>query len=639
MTIFVSIASYRDPELLPTIKDSLTRARYPDQLRFGVCWQHKSGDAPLAISENPHIRVLDVDWLDSQGTCWARAEVMRLYHGEDHFLQIDSHHRFIQDWDSKLVDYVESAPSEKPIITTYCPPYSPGEPLSRLNEPTQMAFDHFTADGIPMFRPAVLENWKQLGRLQRSRFISAHFLFTLGSFVEEVPYDPGLYFHGEEITLAVRAYTWGYDFFHPPEVLLWHEYSREYRPKHWDDHIESAGVEVAWQERDRISKQRVRQLLLDPIVGEYACGPERTLAQYEAYAGINFCHRKVQGYTLRGAEPPNPVTDNDWYESAGPDSDSPSGQQLTIGSSFDNSGPLTDRVLNLVDGVFCLVDDAQECDRHFHPPGIAERMSPIIPTQVAEPEQRRLTVWRHALSEAARRGYKHVLLWEDPSGPSDTSVAVDLSTWCKQEWDLYLWSANSDGDAARGSATPLAPYSLAIVVHHRAYDRILSEIPASPPEMARFLARWGNLESYLLQGVPHDAIQGAGVAFVCRPHAIQRPDVHRVNVGRPLLASGIEVIERDEGLMVRRKGTPEIHHLNNTASIVLALCDGQRTVPEIAKVFAKNFTLRTIPVPEVSACVDMLQHAGLLTDSENLSKKEDIAAIDHDTHSAESGKA
>ena len=49
-----------------------------------------------------------------------------------------------------------------------------------------------------------LENMKHLNQ----QWLSAHFIFTDGS-VEEVPYDPDLYFHGEEPSLAARSYTHG----------------------------------------------------------------------------------------------------------------------------------------------------------------------------------------------------------------------------------------------------------------------------------------------------------------------------------------------------------------------------------------------------------------------------------------------
>jgi hypothetical protein len=177
-----------------------------------------------------------------------------------------------------------------------------------------MDFDYFTNDGIPMFKPAYIPNWQTLQRPLRARFISAHFLFAPGSFVQEVPYNPDIYFQGEEITLSVRAYTCGYDLFHPPEALLWHEYSRENRSKHWDDHVEAADVELPWHRRDAKSREQVCDFLTASRAGMYGCGSVRTVAQYQAYAGISFSHKKVQDYTLRGAEPPNPTADANWAE-------------------------------------------------------------------------------------------------------------------------------------------------------------------------------------------------------------------------------------------------------------------------------------------------------------------------------------
>jgi hypothetical protein len=42
--IFVQIAAYRDPELIPTIKDMIDRADNPENLRFGICWQYHPED-------------------------------------------------------------------------------------------------------------------------------------------------------------------------------------------------------------------------------------------------------------------------------------------------------------------------------------------------------------------------------------------------------------------------------------------------------------------------------------------------------------------------------------------------------------------------------------------------------------------
>ena len=313
VSIFVSIAAYRDPELVPTIEHCLSNAKSPDQIHFGLCWQHGEDEKlPSSIMNDPRMRIRDVDWRQSKGACWARAQIMDLWDGEDYYLQIDSHHRFAKHWDAKLIRFARLTKSPKPVLTAYCPPYEPGDETNRSNAPMKMDFDYFTEDGIAMFKPAMLNNGEIARQPIPARFLSGHFLFAPGSFVEEVPYDPDLYFHGEEITLAIRAYTWGYDLFHPHRTLLWHEYTRDYRRKHWDDHVVAGAVERPWHERDGESKNHVRRFLSDPYQGRFACGPARTFDQYCAYAGINFRQRRVQDYTRLGLAPPNPPAAESW---------------------------------------------------------------------------------------------------------------------------------------------------------------------------------------------------------------------------------------------------------------------------------------------------------------------------------------
>jgi hypothetical protein len=312
MTIFVSIAAYRDPELVPTLRDCLLRARYPDDLRFGICWQHAADEAMPSEFADRRIRVIDVPWQNSRGACWARAEIMKLWDGEDFFLQLDSHHCFVQDWDALLLSLAEGSGAAKPLLTTYGAPFDPRSAAPENGEPMQMDFDHFTADGIPMFRPRAIPDWRDLQRPLRARFVSAHFLFTLGAFIEDVPYDPDLYFHGEEITLAIRAFTRGYTLLHPQQHVLWHEYTRDYRTKHWDDHVQAQGIELEWHARDAASRGKVCQFLTAPHTGPFGCGTERSFTEYEAYAGLSFTHRVAQDATLQGLEPPNPPVTPNW---------------------------------------------------------------------------------------------------------------------------------------------------------------------------------------------------------------------------------------------------------------------------------------------------------------------------------------
>ena len=180
---------------------------------------------------------------------------MRLFGGEDWYLQIDSHHRFVQDWDTKLIDQAMLTQSPRPLLTTYASAFSRGQESKAREQVTQLDFDRFTAEGIILTRPRLIV--EPLPAPIPARFVSAHFLLAPGRFVGDVPYDPELYFTGEEITLAVRAFSHGYDLYHPASHILWHKYTRAYRPLHWDDHTSASGADLTWGSRRKTRRQHV----------------------------------------------------------------------------------------------------------------------------------------------------------------------------------------------------------------------------------------------------------------------------------------------------------------------------------------------------------------------------------------------
>jgi hypothetical protein len=245
-----------------------------------------------------------------------------LYDGEEYTLQIDSHMRFAKDWDMELIDMIKNLQDKgykKPLLTGYVSSFDPdNDPNGRVMVPWRMTFDRFIPEGAVFFLPETIPGWESLTEPVPARFYSAHFCFTLGQFSKEVQHDPFYYFHGEEISVGVRAYTHGYDLFHPHKVLVWHEYTRKGRTKQWDDN-------PAWVERNRLSHLRNRKLFsMDGEVyneeefGEFGFGKERSLRDYEEYAGILFKSRSVQQYTLDKKYPPNPYNYNseeEWLSS------------------------------------------------------------------------------------------------------------------------------------------------------------------------------------------------------------------------------------------------------------------------------------------------------------------------------------
>lgn len=310
--IFVSVASYRDPELLPTIRDCIRQAKHPENLVFAIAWQHSDEDEWDTLDEykdDARFRIIDIPYDKSNGTCWARSLIQSKYNGEEFTLQLDSHHRFVKNWDVKcknMIRQLQEAGHKKPLLTAYLPSYDPeNDPAERVKEVWKLNFDRFTPEGVIFMLPAVMDHWQDKKAPVPTRFFSAHFVFTLGQFNKEVPYDPNLYFHGEEITLAVRSYTHGYDLFVPNELIAWHEYTRKGRVRHWDENKN-------WEQLNTDSLKRAKSLLkVDNAeyvteFDEYGFGTERTKQDYENYAGIRFSDRAVQEYTLNLHDAPNP---------------------------------------------------------------------------------------------------------------------------------------------------------------------------------------------------------------------------------------------------------------------------------------------------------------------------------------------
>ena len=327
--IFIQIPSYRDPEIIPTILDCIDKADNPDRLRFGICWQRDSEDSSLSKYEHEeNFNILTTNYKASRGVCWARHQIQKLYDGEDYILQLDSHHRFVQNWDRILLRMIKETGSDKPILSTYGTPYFTDDQYTLDLTPTRICYHKFAPQGVLLQKPTYIDNYRQLKSPERARFISGHFIFAPGNFINDVPYDPELYFHGEEISMAVRAYTNGYDLFHPNKLVLWHLYAKLKTNQHAFDHdpyIHETGP--YWIDHEVTSVRRVRSLLNIPAnidepeeyhepvdLGKYGLGSNRTLLDYERYAGINFKLRSAQRETMNARPPPGPFIIGDMYD-------------------------------------------------------------------------------------------------------------------------------------------------------------------------------------------------------------------------------------------------------------------------------------------------------------------------------------
>lgn len=310
--IFISIAAYRDPELIPTIKDCLATADNPKKLVFCIFNQYSDEDKFTDLEsyrKDRRFKFIDLEHKQSRGVCFARAIINSHYNNEEYYFQLDSHHRFAKGWDTacKLkLKKLKKKGHPKPLLSSYLPGYDPlNDPAGRVHENWRLAFDRFMPQGPLFLKPHTID---EDNGLELGRFLGGHFIFTSGRFCKEVPYDPFLYFHGEETSLSVRAFTHGYDIFHPDEDIAWHYYERKGSSRHWDD-------SALWAEYNSNSFQRYKLLLgadSTPIqdLQPYGLGSKRSLQEYEKFSGIIFNTRKVHRDTISGT--PLPLVRKDY---------------------------------------------------------------------------------------------------------------------------------------------------------------------------------------------------------------------------------------------------------------------------------------------------------------------------------------
>ena len=295
MTIFVSIASYCDPLLRATVESARGNARHPDQLHFGIVDQSA---LPFEARGSSYVRI---DPAYARGPCWARAIAMSFYRGEDWFLQLDSHMDFERDWDERLVSQAQALSADRPgvVLTTYPNPFvlEDGKPVRKpvtdgalalvVKKTTSFAPGNWTLtfEAVPVATDAPVAGFH----------VGAGCLFATGRFAVDFPYDPAIYFHGEEQSVALRLFTSGWDIFHPPGMPIYHLYATidaSGRGLHWDKEHDAAR-DVKWQDLETRSRQRLAQVVNGAALGAYGIGRSRTIADFAAFSGIDYARRAI----------------------------------------------------------------------------------------------------------------------------------------------------------------------------------------------------------------------------------------------------------------------------------------------------------------------------------------------------------
>ncbi|KAJ8610376.1 hypothetical protein CTAYLR_003880 [Chrysophaeum taylorii] len=282
-SVFVSIASYRDPECAKTVSRAFERAAVPERVSFGIFQQNAAADvdcvggladlvrcpshAACGRVRRGQIRAYRVPWTETLGPTIARHLSERLYRNETYVMSFDAHTNFARGWDTVAIDMFKRIGNPRAIVTTYPASYAatnhselwanvdangPCRECRTIDDQRDAKFDPTPETQMAICRTRRVQVGRTLSfkhdvnRMRRPPrptlvpFLAAGFNFARGERIRDVPYDAHSYFlfDGEETSLAVRAWTHGYDFYHPDRDvtrLLDHRLGKALPPPILDD--------------------------------------------------------------------------------------------------------------------------------------------------------------------------------------------------------------------------------------------------------------------------------------------------------------------------------------------------------------------------------------------------------------------
>lgn len=288
-SIFLNIASYKDPELLNTVETLIRNAVNPRRLSIAIC-QQEHPDRFVDFRQ-PQVQNLRYNYLDSQGVCWARRKAQELYNSQQYFLQIDSHIVMVERWDELMINQIKQVKltTNNPVVfSAYPAGYQVVGGIRVFNDPVcnqtvlrkDNVFKFHCGEGLDTYPESPVS----------SPFLNAGFMFGDGIFNRLCKYDPEIYFEGEELLNTVKAFTHGFDLFNPSVHMCWHQYKlwsetdRSKWPLHYSEEDDQQRSIRHWQ-RNEIAFRKLNEIFSGQRPEEL--GTTRTLKDYENYIGCS----------------------------------------------------------------------------------------------------------------------------------------------------------------------------------------------------------------------------------------------------------------------------------------------------------------------------------------------------------------
>ncbi len=290
MKIFVSIASYRDYDCVNTLNSLFVTKSNKHDIKVVILNNYKKENERFCDNR---AQILNVQFDKCTGVCSNRNEIQKYITNEDFYFQIDSHTRFVKNWDNLLIEFWEDLKDDKAVLSTYPLAFDPCLQWYEEGEQSFIVPSLFNEQQILCFTQ---KTRSRSNVVQPSYYIGANMLFAPILAIKEVPYDPNLYFWGEEISLSVRFFTYGYNVYVPKKNLIYHWYPHKPHTqlKRKASNLHSFDfVQKAKQLKKKSDAIILNLLKTNNTRYKYGLGTKRTVQDFEKRTGINFQNQTI----------------------------------------------------------------------------------------------------------------------------------------------------------------------------------------------------------------------------------------------------------------------------------------------------------------------------------------------------------
>jgi hypothetical protein len=294
--ILVSMIAYREKNLAQSVRSCYDSADNPENLYFSVVAEQGREDLHenLDFISEDQITYRKYDLSEYRGVLWSRHKTTEVDFEYDYILYTCGHNLFAQGWDTLIFTEYEKAKlkCEKAIITVAGPHFkhlsdgSIAKETLRNDYRPVISSNYIPGHGFPeqVEVPELLD-------VIEDTYVQFSWVFAPKNYVKEVPLDPDMNYHGEEIYVTIQSWCRGWRFYTTSEILYYHDTYKEYpdeehsrmathRP--WSD----GNKDSFWAQSDR-SMLKLNQLLSGRLDGPYGNISKSEVLDYCAFSGLN----------------------------------------------------------------------------------------------------------------------------------------------------------------------------------------------------------------------------------------------------------------------------------------------------------------------------------------------------------------